>query len=83
MQRQREEELRSGAASLAMQMAALHYQNAERKTKVLESSRATLTLHGVLIQNLSERRSLDREAMAQSLQDHCLVRAVGISGGPT
>lgn len=73
MQRERDEDLRSGADSLAMQMAALHYQKAERKTKVLETSRATLTLHALLIQNLSERNSLDRNHMAQCLQDHCLV----------
>lgn len=77
MQRERDEDLRSGAGSLAMQMAALHYQKAERKTRVLETSKATLTLHGTLIQNLSERKSLDRKAMAQSLQDHCLVGGVG------
>lgn len=73
MQRERDEDLRSGAGGLATQMAALHYQKAERKSRVLETSRATLTLQGTLIQNLSQRRSLDRTAMAQSLQDHCLV----------
>lgn len=73
MQREREDELRSGAESLAMQMAALHYQKAERKTKVLETTRAALTLHGVLIQNFSERKSLDRQSMARCIQNHCLV----------
>lgn len=76
MQREREDELRSGAESLAMQMAALHYQKAERKTKGLETTRAALTLQCVLIQNLSERKSLDRQNMAQCIQNHCLVDAV-------
>lgn len=73
MQREREEDLRSRADGLAMQMAALHYQKAERKTKVLETSRATLTLYSLLIQNLRERKSLDRQHMAQCIQNHCLV----------
>lgn len=76
MQREREDDLRSGLDSLAMQMAALHYQKAERKTKVLETTRAALTLHGLLIQNLSERKSLDRQNMAQCIQNHCLVGGV-------
>lgn len=83
MQREREEDLRSGAEGLATQMAALHYQKAERKSRVLETSRATLTLQGALIQNLSERKGLDRTAMARSLQDHCLVGGGWISGGPS
>lgn len=73
MQRERGDDLRSRANSLAMQMAALHYQKAERKTKVLETSRATLTLYSLLIQNLRERKSLDRQHMAQCIQNHCLV----------
>lgn len=68
-----EEDLRARADGLAMQMAALHYQKAERKTKVLETSRATLTLYSLLIQNLRERKSLDRQHMAQCIQNHCLV----------
>lgn len=78
MRRQRDEELRSGAAGLATQMAALHYQKAERKSRLLETSRATITLQGALIHNLSQRRSLDRTALARSLQDHCLVGVGGV-----
>lgn len=73
MQREREDDLRSRANSLAMQMAALHYQKAERKTKVLETSRATLALYSLLIQSLRDRKSLDRQHMAQCIQNHCLV----------
>lgn len=80
MQREREDDLRSGADNLAMQVAALHYQKAERTTKVLETARAALTLHGLLIQNLSERKSLDRQNMAQCIQNHCLVGGLGIAG---
>lgn len=73
MQREREDDLHSRADSLAMQMATLHYQKGERRTKVLETSRAILTLHSLLIQELREKKSLDRQDMAQSIQSHCLV----------
>ena len=73
MQREREEYLRSQADSLAIQMAAIHYQKADRRTKVLETSRAMLTLHSLLIQQLRERKNLARQDMAQSIQSHCLV----------
>lgn len=73
MRREREDELRSQANSLATQMATLHYQKAERRTKVLETSRAILTLHSLLIEELRERKSLERQDMAQSIQSHCLV----------
>ncbi|KAG7229732.1 hypothetical protein INR49_012528 [Caranx melampygus] len=72
MQREREDDLRSQADSLAIQMATIHYQKAERRTKVLETSRAMLTLHSLLIQQLRERKSLERQDMAQSIQSHCL-----------
>lgn len=73
MLRGREGELRSQADSLAMQMAAIHYQKAERRTKVLETSRAMLTLHSLLTQQLREGKSLERQDMAQSIQSHCSV----------
>ncbi|XP_073323560.1 limbin-like [Pagrus major] len=72
MQREREDDLRSQADNLAMQMATIHYQKADRRTKVLETSRAMLTLHSLLIQQLRERKSLERQDMAQSIQSHCL-----------
>ncbi|XP_026163796.1 limbin isoform X2 [Mastacembelus armatus] len=72
MWREREDELRSQADSLAMQMAAIHYQKAERRTKVLETSKAMLTLHSLLIQQLKERKCLDSQDMAQSIQSHCM-----------
>ncbi|XP_029287933.1 LOW QUALITY PROTEIN: limbin-like [Cottoperca gobio] len=72
MRREREDDLRSQGDSLAMQMATIHYQKAERRTKVLETSRAMLTLHSLLIQQLRERKSLERQDMAQSIQNHCL-----------
>lgn len=80
MQREREDELRSRVDGLAMQMAALHCQKAERKTKVLETSRAMLTLHSLLIHNLRERKSLETQDLARCLQNHCLVGGVGLSG---
>ena len=73
MQREREDELRSQADSLAMQMATIHYQKSERRTKVLETSRAMLTLHSLLIQHLRERKSPERQDVAQSIQSHCSV----------
>ncbi|XP_071350380.1 limbin-like [Trachinotus anak] len=72
MQREREDDLRSQADSLAIQMATIHYQKAERRTKVLETSRAMLTLHSLLIQQLREKKSLDRQDMAENIQSHCL-----------
>lgn len=73
MQREREENLHSQADNLAMQMATIHYQKADRRTKVLETSRAMLTLHSLLIQQLRERKSPERQDMAESIQSHCLV----------
>lgn len=70
---EREDDLRSQGDSLAMQMATIHYQKAERRTKVLETSRAMLTQHSLLIQQLRERKILERQDMAQSIQSHCLV----------
>ncbi|XP_070701413.1 limbin-like [Pempheris klunzingeri] len=72
MRREREDDLRSQADSLAMQMANIHYQKAERRTKVLETSRAMHTLHSLLIQQLRDRKSLESQDMAQTIQDHCL-----------
>ncbi|KAM7422181.1 hypothetical protein PAMA_010313 [Pampus argenteus] len=69
---ERENDLRSQADSLAMQMATIHYQKAERRTKVLETSRAMLTLHSLLIHQLRERKSLERQDLAQTIQSHCL-----------
>ncbi|XP_074521708.1 limbin-like [Halichoeres trimaculatus] len=71
MQKERDDELCSQANSLAMQMATIHYQKAERRTKVLETSRAMLTLHSLLILHIRERKSLQRQEMAQSIQSHC------------
>lgn len=73
MRREREDDLRSQGDSLAMQMATIHYQKAERRTKVLETSRAMLALHSLLIQQLRETKSLERQDMAQSIHNHCLV----------
>ncbi|KAM6946918.1 limbin-like isoform 1-T1 [Lycodopsis pacificus] len=72
MRREREDDLRSQGDSLAMQMATIHYQKAERRTKVLETSRAMLALHSRLIQQLRDRKSLERQDMAQSIHNHCL-----------
>ncbi|KAM8914254.1 limbin-like isoform 2-T2 [Spinachia spinachia] len=71
MRTERESDLRSQGDSLAMQMAAIHYQKAERRTKVLETSRAMLALHSLLIQQLRERKSLESQDVAQSVQNHC------------
>ncbi|XP_019942666.2 limbin [Paralichthys olivaceus] len=72
MQREREKELRSQADNLTIQMAAIHFLKAERRTKVLETCRAMLTLHSLLIQQLRERKSLESQDMAQSIQSHCM-----------
>ncbi|CAN9512398.1 unnamed protein product [Ophioblennius macclurei] len=72
MQRERDDALHSQAGGLAVQMAAIHYQKAERRTKVLETTRAMLTLQSMLIQLLRERKSQETQDMAQSIQSHCL-----------
>ncbi|XP_078104189.1 limbin-like isoform X4 [Sander vitreus] len=72
MRREREDDLRSQGDSLAMQMATIHYQKAERRTKVLETCGAMLTLHSLLIPQLRARKSLESQDMAQSIQNHCL-----------
>ncbi|KAM4588126.1 limbin-like isoform 1-T1 [Odontesthes bonariensis] len=72
MQREREDELCSQADSLAMQMAAVQYQKAEKRSKVLETSRATLTLQSLLIQQLRERKNLEKQDMTHTIQSHCL-----------
>lgn len=73
MRTERESDLHAQGDSLAMQMATIHYQKAERRTKVLETSRAMLALTSLLIQQLRERKSLESQDMAQSIQNHCLV----------
>ncbi|KAM3622403.1 uncharacterized protein V6R79_024347 [Siganus canaliculatus] len=72
LRRERKDDLWSQADSLATQMASIHYQKAERRAKVLETSRAMLTLHSLLIQQLREGKSLERQDMAQSIQSHYL-----------
>ncbi|XP_041837252.1 limbin-like [Melanotaenia boesemani] len=72
IQREREDNLLSQADSLAMQIATIHYQKAERRSKVLETSRAMLTLQSLLIQWLRDRKNLEKQGMAQSIQSHCL-----------
>lgn len=76
MKEEREDYLHSQADRLAMQMAAVHYQKAERRNKVLETSRALHTLHSLLIHHLRETKSLARQEMTQSIQRHCLVRGI-------
>ncbi|XP_056130354.1 limbin-like [Lampris incognitus] len=72
MERERGHELCSQADGLAMQMAAIHYQKAERRAKVLETSKAMLTLHNLLTQQLRDGKSLEGQDMAQCIQSHCL-----------
>lgn len=73
MRREREDELLSRADSMATQMASLHYQKAERTTRVLETSQAVLTLQGLLMEELRERKSLKKQDMAHIIGSHCSV----------
>ncbi|CAL8337842.1 unnamed protein product [Lota lota] len=70
-ERERQSRLRSQADDLAMRMAAIHYLKAEKRTKVLETSRAMFTLQSQLTRQLRERRSLEKGEMAQSIHHHC------------
>ncbi|KAM9800522.1 limbin-like [Syngnathus typhle] len=73
MRKEREDYLRSQADSLAMQMAAVHYQKADRRAKVLETSRALYSFHGLLSHHLREtKKNLARQEMSQSIKRHCL-----------
>ncbi|XP_061687713.1 limbin-like isoform X2 [Syngnathoides biaculeatus] len=72
MREEREDYLRTQANSLAMQMAAVHYRKAQRRSKVLETSRALLTLHSMLLHHLRETKCLARQELAKIIQSHCL-----------
>ena len=72
-ERERQSALRSQAGGLATQMAAIHYHKAEKRTRVLETSRAMLTLQSQLTRQLRQRRSLEKGEMAQSIHHHCSV----------
>jgi hypothetical protein len=54
-------------------MAAIHYHKAEKRTRVLETSRAMLTLQSQLTRQLRGRRGLEQGEMAQSIHHHCSV----------
>lgn len=73
MARRREEELRCQADTLATQMATVHYQKAESRARVVETSRALLTLHSLLVHQLRGRKSLERGDVSQSIHSYCLV----------
>lgn len=82
MRREREDQLLSRADSLATQLASLHYQKAERRTRVLETNQAVLTLHGLLMEELRERKTLKRQDMAHIIGGHCLVGDAATSPHP-
>ncbi|RVE72391.1 hypothetical protein OJAV_G00039950 [Oryzias javanicus] len=60
MQKERSVLLRSQTDGLAVQMATVHYQKAERWTKLLEASGAALSLQSLLLQQLRERGNIWR-----------------------
>ncbi|XP_017278421.1 limbin [Kryptolebias marmoratus] len=70
MQREREDYLRSQADGLAMQVAKISYQKAERWSKVIETSRAMVTLQSLLIQQLRDRKKTEKHEMSQSILKH-------------
>ncbi|KAM4741101.1 limbin-like [Anableps anableps] len=72
MQRERKDYLLCQADNLAMQMAIIVFQKAERWTKVMETSKAMVTLQSQLIQQLRERKISELQDMAQSIHSHCL-----------
>lgn len=73
MQREREDYLHSQADRLAMQMATISYQKAERWIKVLETSRAVVTLQSLLVQQLGDTKSLEGQKMSQIIHRHFTV----------
>lgn len=72
MQKEREDYLLFHADRLASEMASMHYQKAERRTKTLEMSRAMLSLHNLLIEQLKQRKPTERQNIAESIQSHCV-----------
>lgn len=73
MQKERSALLLSQTDGLAVQIATIHYQKAERCSKLLETSRAALALQSLLIQQLRERKQLEKQELAQVIQSHCQV----------
>lgn len=73
MQREREDYLRSQADSLAMQMATISYQKNERWIRVLETSRAVVTLQSLLIQHLGDTKSPESQKTSQIIHRHFTV----------
>ncbi|XP_053723591.1 limbin-like [Synchiropus splendidus] len=71
MGREREEALRSQTVSLAIQMAAIVYQKAQRRARAVATSSAVLTLIRLLIHQLRERKSLDTPEVAKGIERHC------------
>ncbi|XP_012726173.2 limbin [Fundulus heteroclitus] len=74
MQRERKDYLLCQADNLAMQMATIIFQKAERWTKVFETSKAMVTLQSLLIQELREGNTSELQDMAQTIDSHCLSR---------
>ncbi|XP_011473913.1 limbin isoform X3 [Oryzias latipes] len=71
MQKERSALLLSQTDGLAVQIATIHYQKAERCSKLLETSRAALALQSLLIQQLREGKQLEKQELAQVIQSHC------------
>lgn len=73
LQREREDYLLCQADNLAIQMAKIIFQKAERWTKVLETSKAMVTLQSQLIQQLRDRKISELQDLVQSIHSHSLV----------
>lgn len=82
MRRERQDELLSRADGLAFQMASLHYQKAERRARILETSKAVVTLQGLLMEELREKKILKRADMAKIIGSHCLVSGAATPFAP-
>ncbi|KAJ8262104.1 hypothetical protein GJAV_G00162260 [Gymnothorax javanicus] len=72
MRDEREQELRSQEESLAVQTAALHFQKAEKRARVLETYGAVLTLQSLLMESMRASGALGGAEITQYIHNHGL-----------
>ncbi|KAJ8268902.1 hypothetical protein COCON_G00115090 [Conger conger] len=72
MHSERELELRAQEESLAVQTAALHFQKAEKRGRVLETYGALLTLQTLLVENMRANGTLGGTEIPHCIHNHGL-----------
>ncbi|KAG5845618.1 hypothetical protein ANANG_G00141190 [Anguilla anguilla] len=72
MRSERELELRAQEESLAVQTAALHFQKAEKRSRVLETYGALLSLQSLLVENMRVSGTLGGAEITHCIHSHGL-----------